>query len=112
MRTTRRVILNCLVATVALAQQPDTPQTPDSRIPPAPNPDEELHLPNGKSQRNAIAKAQHEQAVKDAKHLIEVAEQLRDELEKAGEYVVPMTSLKKTEEIEKLAKRIRSRLES
>jgi len=111
MRTTRRSVSLCFLTGALFGQQPDAPQAPTPGIPPSPNHDEDQRLPNGKSQRNAIAKAQHEQAVKDAKHLIEVAEQLRDELEKAGEYVVPMSSVKKTEEIEKLAKRIRSRLE-
>lgn len=59
-----------------------------------------------------MAKEQHEQALKDANQLITVAEQLRDELQKAGDYVVPVSSVKKTEQIEKLAKRIRGRLQS
>jgi hypothetical protein len=35
---------------------------------------------------------------------------LKEELEKNDRHVLSLTSLKKTEEIEKLAKRIRSRL--
>lgn len=59
-----------------------------------------------------MAKAQHEQALKDANELISVAEELRDELQRAGDYVVPVSSVKKTEQIEKLAKRIRGKLQS
>jgi len=59
-----------------------------------------------------MAKEQHEQALKDANELISIAQQLRDELQKAGDYVVPFSSVKKTEQIEKLAKRIRGRLRS
>ncbi|HEY6986768.1 MAG TPA: hypothetical protein VH369_00210, partial [Bryobacteraceae bacterium] len=67
-------------------------------------------LPNGKSQKNAMAKQNHEEALKDAEDLVTAAQQLQDEIKKAGSYVVPVESLKKTEEIEKLARRIRGRL--
>lgn len=87
-------------------------QVPDERRPKIPEPNEEPRLPDGKSQRNAIAKEEHDQALKDADHLVAVAQELRDELQRAGTFVVPVSSLKKTEEIEKLAKRIRSRLKS
>ena len=87
-------------------------QVPDERKPRIPDPNEEPRLPDGKSQKNAIAKEQHDQALKDADHLVSVAEDLRNELQRAGTFVVPLTSVKKTEEIEKLAKRIRSRLKS
>ncbi|MBV9406986.1 MAG: hypothetical protein JO211_16680, partial [Acidobacteriaceae bacterium] len=65
---------------------------------------------NGKSQKDAIAKQEHEHALKDAEDLVAVAQQLRDELQKSGDYVVSMSSVKKTEEIERLARRIRGRL--
>lgn len=75
-----------------------------------PDLDQDERLPNGKSQKNAIAKSEHEQALKDTENLLAIARQLHDELKKAGDYVVPVSSVKKTEEIEKLARRIRSRL--
>ena len=95
--------------------QPQTTQeeqVPAERRPKLPEPNEEPRLPDGKSQKNAIAKEQHDQALKDANQLVVVAQDLRDELQRAGTFVVPLTSVKKTEEIEKLAKRIRSRLKS
>ena len=67
-------------------------------------------LPNGKSQKDAIAKQNHEEALKDAGDLVAAARELQDQLRKAGSYVVPVESVKKTEEIEKLARRIRGRL--
>lgn len=79
-------------------------------MPIPPNPNEDTKLPNGKSQKDAIAKEDHEQALKDVNDLIGVAQQLRDELEKSGEHVVSISSLKKTEEIERLARKIRGRL--
>jgi hypothetical protein len=42
--------------------------------------------------------------------LLSTAQQLQDELKKAGSYVVPADSIKKTKDIEKLARRIRGRL--
>ncbi len=72
--------------------------------------DEGPRLPNGKSQRDEILKAEHEQSLKDISRLIDVAEELKQELEKNDRFVVSMSSLKKTDEIEKLVKRIRSRL--
>lgn len=71
---------------------------------------EDHKLPNGKSQKDAIAKANHNQAVKEAKDLLALAQQLKDELENSGDHVLPASSVKKTEEIEKIARRIRSHL--
>ena len=89
-----------------LEQQP----TPRHPFPNPERPEQDRKLPNGKSQNDAIAKQNHEQALKDTNDLITVAQQLKDELQKAGNYVVPVSSVKKTEEIEKLARRIRGRL--
>jgi len=69
-----------------------------------------MKLPNGKSQQEEILKADHEKDLKDAAQLVELAEQLKEELEKNDRHVLSVSSLKKTEDIEKLAKRIRSRL--
>jgi hypothetical protein len=70
----------------------------------------DVRLPNGKVQRDEILKAEHEQNLKDAAQLADLAEQLKQELEKNDRYVLSISSLKKTDEIEKLVKRIRSRL--
>jgi hypothetical protein len=75
-----------------------------------PNAEDDAPLPNGKSQQDEILKADHERDLKDAAQLIELAEQLKQELEKNDRHVLSISSLKKTEEIEKLAKRIHSRL--
>jgi Zn-dependent oligopeptidase len=97
-----------LISPLLSAQNP-LPQQQPPRVP-APDSSDDEKLPNGKSQKDAIAKQQHEQALKDTNNLITVAEELKDELQKAGDYVVPLSSVKKTEEIEKLARRIRGRL--
>jgi len=67
-------------------------------------------MPNGKLQQDEILKADHERSVKDAAQLIDLAESLKAELEKDDTHVLSISSLKKTEEIEKIAKRIRARL--
>ncbi len=110
MGPTRRAAVFTLIAPALVAGKSQDQQQQDRNSPIPPNPDEDRKLPNGKSQKDAIAKEQHEQALKDTADLITVAEQLRDELQKAGDYVVPVASVKKTEEIEKLARRIRGRL--
>lgn len=71
---------------------------------------DETHLPNGKLQKDEILKAEHDQNIKDAAHLAELAQQLQVDIEKNDRYVLSLDTLKKTDEIEKLAKKIRSRL--
>lgn len=101
-------MLNLLASAAVLGQAQD--QQDDRRLQLPPNPNEDNKLPNGKSQKDAIAKEDHEQALKDVNELIAVAEQLKDELEKSGEHVVSVGSMKKTEDIERLARKIRGRL--
>lgn len=86
--------------------------TPQARAPHQlnPVPDSAAPPPNGKSQQDEILKSDHERDLKDATQLVELAGQLKQELEKNDRRVLSMSSLKKTEEIEKLAKRIHSRL--
>lgn len=72
--------------------------------------EEDVVLPNGKLQKDEILRAEHQQNLKDAAELSELAEQLKIELEKNDRYVLSLATLKKTDDIEKLAKRIRARL--
>jgi hypothetical protein len=69
-----------------------------------------VRLPNGKLQTDEILKAEHEQNIKDAARLVELAQQLQQDLEKYDYTVLSMSTLKKTEDIEKLVKKIRTRL--
>jgi len=73
-------------------------------------PPEEPKLPDGKSQREAILKEEHRKSLNDAADLIRLSEELKAELEKNDRHVVSMSSIRKCDEIEKLAKRIRGRL--
>lgn len=106
----RRAALTAILtsAVVSAAQDPQEPPI----FPPSPKPGEheEKRLPDGKSQNNAIAKQEHEAALKDADQLIALAQQLKEQLVKAGDYVVPVACVRKTQDIEKLARKIRGRL--
>jgi hypothetical protein len=97
------IALLALVLTPLVAPQIHPPHP----LPPKPD---DTTLPNGKSQQEEILKADHERDLKDAAQLIELAEDLKKELEKNDRHVLSISSVKKTEEIEKLAKRIRSRI--
>lgn len=70
----------------------------------------DVKLPNGKSQRDEILKADHEKDLKDAADLVELAQQLQLEIEKNDAFVFSLSALKKTDDIEKLVKKIRARL--
>jgi hypothetical protein len=102
----RRCALVLLVAAVSNVASPQrgggTPQNPTTP--------EDVKLPNGKSQRDVILKAEHETNLKDAAQLVELAQQLQQELEKNDTFVLSVSALKKTDDIEKLVKKIRSRL--
>jgi len=75
-----------------------------------PREQEEPRMPSGSLQRDEILKEDHRKNLDDAGKLFELAEQLKIELEKNDRFVLSLASLKKIEEIEKLAKRIRGRL--
>ena len=78
--------------------------------PPVDDPQRDVTLPNGKSQRDEILKAEREQNLKDAGQLVDLARDLQQEIEKNESYVLSLSAIKKTDEIEKLAKRIRGRM--
>lgn len=62
------------------------------------------------SQIEAILKDDHKKSLEEAGQLMKLAEELRMELEKNDKNVLSLAAIKKTEEIEKLAKRIRGRM--
>lgn len=70
----------------------------------------EIHPPATRAQQEAIVKSDYEKSVKDAAQLIDLAEQLKMDLEKNERHVISMNAIRKTEEIEKIARRIRSRM--
>ncbi len=89
-------------------------QIPPAAQPPLPGevepPPDDIRLPNGKLQRDEILKAEYQKSLDDARELSKLADDLKLQLEKNDRYVLSLATLKKTEEIEKLAKRIHDRL--
>ncbi|MCX6625584.1 MAG: hypothetical protein NTY38_31885 [Acidobacteria bacterium] len=93
---------------VALTAAAGLPQREVEPIAPTSPPD--VRLPSGKMQREEILKAEYKKAVEESGTLLKMAEDLKIELEKNSSSVLSIPVLKKTEEIEKLARKIRSRL--
>ena len=85
-------------------------QVPVPEPPAPPDKETDVRLPNGKLQRDEILKSEHEKSLRDADELTRLCEDLRRDLQKEGSFVVSLQTIKKTEDIEKLAKRIRGRL--
>jgi len=67
-------------------------------------------FPNGKSQRDEILKIEREQNIRDAAKLVEMAEGLKADLEKNDRFVLSVDTIRKTDDIEKLVRKIRNRL--
>ena len=100
-----RIVFLLACALAAPAQNP-----PGQIHPGAPQTPEDVRLPNGKLQRDEILKADYQKSLEDARELSRLAEDLKLDLEKNDRNVLSIATLKKTEEIEKLAKKIHDRL--
>lgn len=110
-RIFRRVALTlCLSAVFGLSLAQEPGDLPPTRVPSPTVERPDVRLPSGKSQRDEILKAEHEQNIKDAAKLAEMAGDLKQTLEKEDRFVFSLTTVKKTEDIEKLARKIRIRL--
>ena len=91
---------------------PATPQDPEFPAPhTGPSKDAaERKLPNGKLQSDEILKAEHAKSLQDLKQITELSQSLAAEMEHDTSQVLSLSSIRKTEEIEKLARRIRGRM--
>jgi len=105
----RRAFLLLASAVPALdaGQDPGFPRLPSER---ERDKDEPVRFPNGKLQQDEILKADYRKTVADCKELVKLAQDLQADVEKNEQYVISLTSIKQTEEIEKLARRIRGRI--
>ena len=100
-----RTLLPWAIALAMTAQvQQSPPLHPRQDEPP------EVRLPNGKIQRDEILKADYEKSLEESRELAKLADELKADLEKSDRYILSLNTIKKTEEIEKLAKRIRGRM--
>ena len=99
---------NCLILILLGLSFAATGQTgrPGLEVPEAAEP----KLPDGRSQREAILKADHEKSLRDADELMKLSEELKIDLEKNDRHVLSVSTLKKLDDLEKLVKRIRGRL--
>jgi ribosome-binding protein aMBF1 (putative translation factor) len=70
----------------------------------------DTRLPNGKNQTDEILKDDYEKNLKDARDLTGLARGLEEDLEKNEAFVFSLASLKKLDDMERLTKRIRSRM--
>jgi len=74
--------------------------------------DEPTPVPERTLSRKML-KASYEQLQKDVQHLSELANELKDEVDKTDEEdVLSLSGVKKAEEIEKLAKKIQGRMKN
>jgi len=96
------LLLGASFAQAPLPQRPVPPQTPDA--------ENDVRLPNGKMQRDEIAKADYKKNLEDAAELARLAGEHKADLEKETAFVVSLKTIKKTEDIEKLERNIRGRL--
>lgn len=96
-------MLGILAATVVRAQT-ITPQIIHG------DEDTPKRLPNGKLQNDAILKAQYDQNVKDARELTSLAKSIELDLDKSDQNVLSLDMLKKLEDVEKISKRMQSRI--
>jgi hypothetical protein len=104
-RMWRRSALSlCLLPLSGLAQRHPARLTPRS------GESADIQLPNGQSQTDEILKAEREENLKDAAKLADLADELKESLEKEDWFVFSLNTDKKTEEIEKLARKIRARM--
>jgi len=95
-----------LVLVLAASGQQHQPIEPAA----GPSSEGDVRLPSGKLQRDEILKADYEKSIAEARELARLADELKLDLEKNDRNVLSIATLKKTEEIERLAKRIHDRL--
>ena len=102
-------LLIVLPLALALAMPAQIPSNPPQHSR-AGEPEEDVRLPNGKLQKDEILKADFQKSLEDARALSKLADELKADLEKNDRFVLSIPALKKTEDIEKLAKRIHDRM--
>lgn len=99
-----------LVLSLASSAQNPAQQIPTERQLPPTEPSEDVRLPNGKLQREEILKADYQKTLEDTRTLAKLTDELKSDLEKSDYNVLSVGTLKKIDDIDRLAKRIRDRL--
>jgi hypothetical protein len=94
----RAALLAAALAVSMAQQRPDAQGEPD------------IKFPGGKSQRDEILKMEFEKSQHDAARLVKLSGELQADLEKTDYRVLSVSLVKKAEDIEKLARQIKTRL--
>jgi len=97
-----------LVSVLAAQQQKPGSTTPRINTLPQPIDQEKSDLPMTSPAK--LLKYQHEEVKKDVDKLVKLVGEVQEEVDKAGENVLPLNTLKKLEEVEKLTKKVRNRI--
>jgi hypothetical protein len=74
------------------------------------SPNAEISDPAEREQRAKYIAQRHAQAIEDARRLSQLARELHDELDRADGLTLSATSIKKADEIAKLAKSVRDKM--
>lgn len=99
----RRTLFSAVFGALLLAQHlPPEQQNPDT---PA-----ILRTPDGRNRTEMILKADHEASLRDIETMRKLVEEIKIDMEKNDRHILSVATLKKIDEIEKLAKKIRSRM--
>jgi hypothetical protein len=101
-----RIVLILTVMAALQGQQAQPPHVP----PLAEGAPEDVRLPSGKMQREEILKSDYRKSLEDARALSKLADELKVDMEKNDYNVLSLATLKKIDEIDRLAKRIHDRL--
>jgi hypothetical protein len=114
MSTKRRAFLReslLLAPAVAIAGVAEAQLGPRTGPPPPiPGDEDPVHLPNGQLQQDAILKVEYEQNVKDARELTALAKSIELDFDKNDQNVLSLGLLKKLDDVEKITRRIRGRV--
>ncbi len=70
----------------------------------------EKRLPNGKLQSDEILKQDYQNSIKDVHQLVTLTQQLESDMQRETGQVLSLGDLKRLDEIERIAKRIRGRM--
>ncbi len=101
----------CLFLLLGLA--PTAPQQNQSAPKPQRPPAEATQpedSPNNPATPAKLLKWQYDATLKDIDRLVTLTAEIRKDVEKAGENVLPVSTLKKLEEVERLSRKIRGRI--
>lgn len=72
--------------------------------------EDEPRMPDGRSRKLMILKSDVEKSKEDIAKLIALAEELQEDIDRNEYHTVDLGAVRKTQEIEKLVKRIRARM--